>query len=137
MNRITLITLGVDDLAASKAFYEGLGWVAADSPPTVAFFPMGRLSFGLYPRADLAREMGRDPDVLGRGASSLSINFPSETAVDDAFAAAVAGGATPLREPSRVEWGGYTAYWSDPDGHVWEYAHNPFWTLDEDGWLVP
>lgn len=136
MNRITLITLGVEDLAAAKAFYEGLGWVAAESPPTVAFFRMGRLNFGLYPRVELAREMGRDPDALGCGASSLSINFPSEAAVDEAFADAVARGATPLRRPSPVEWGGYTSYWSDPDGHVWEYGHNPFWPLDENGWLA-
>ena len=137
MNRITLVTLGVADLPASKAFYERLGWVAADSPPSVAFFRMGRLNFGLYGLDDLAREMGRTADALGRGASSLSVNFDTTDAVDAAFDAARAAGATALRAPAPVEWGGHTSYWSDPDGHVWEYAHNPFWPLDADGWLDP
>ena len=137
MNRITLITLGVADLAASKAFYEALGWVASDGPPSVVFFAMGRLNFGLFGREGLAAEQGRDAAALGTGASSLSVNFADRAAVDDAFADALTAGAAPLRTPSPVEWGGYTSYWADPDGHVWEYAHNPFWALDEDGWLAP
>ena len=136
MNRITLVTLGVRDLAASRAFYEALGWQADPSPPTVVFFRMRGFAFGLYGLDDLAAEQGRGADGLGRGASSLSVNMRDRAEVDGLFAEALAAGATSLRAPSEVHWGGYTSYWADPDGHVWEYAHNPFWSLDDDGWLA-
>ena len=136
MNRITLITLGVADLARSTGFYVRLGWTPEDGPPSVAFFGMRGFYFGLYGLEALAEEQGRTADALGRGASSLSVNFPDRAAVDAAYADATEAGAQPLRPPGEVHWSGYTSYWSDPDGHVWEYAHNPFWPLDKDGWIA-
>ncbi|CUH34183.1 putative lactoylglutathione lyase [Jannaschia seosinensis] len=135
-NRINLVTLGVRDVAAARAFYECLGWKAEDSPPTVAFFDCGSFKFGLFGHDDLAAEMGRPPEDLGRGAVTLAVNWPSEAAVDTAFARALQAGATEIRAPRRMDWGGHSGYWSDPDGHVWEYAFNPFWKLDPEGRLA-
>lgn len=131
--RVTLITLGVDDLARSKAFYEALGWVAEPSPPSVVFYQMDGLALGLFGRAALAEDQGRKGAVLGTGAMTLAQNFPDEASVDAAFDKAVAAGADALKAPEKVFWGGYSGYYADPDGHVWEVAHNPFWSLSADG----
>lgn len=134
-NRLNLVTLGVTDLAASKAFYEALGLVAEDAPPSVVFFPMGGFKLGLFGLDMLAQELGRPVSELGRGAVTLSVNWPSEADVDAAFEAAIAAGARAVSRPTKMEWGGYSSYWADPDGHVWEYAFNPVWPLDSDGWI--
>lgn len=136
-NRISLVTLGVADLPASKAFYERLGMVAEDGPPSVAFFDFGGMKFGLFGVDDLASEQARPVAELGRGAATLSVNWPSEEDVDARYAAALDAGATVIKRPVRMEWGGYSSYWADPDGHVWEYAFNPFWPLDDHGRLAP
>ena len=136
MNRITLITLGVRDLKAARDFYESLGWTSNESTPGVAFFDCGGFKFGLFGLNDLAKEQGRPVESLGRGAMTLAINFASAESVDDAFAAALAAGGTSLSAPGAMHWGGYSAYWADPDGHVWEYAFNPFWPLDSEGRLT-
>jgi predicted lactoylglutathione lyase len=134
--RVTLITLGVADLAASKAFYARLGWREHGAQEGVAFYQMHGTVLGLFGRADLAADQGRPGAVLGTGAVTLAQNFRSEAEVDAAFAAAIAAGGTKLKPPEKVFWGGYSGYWSDPDGHVWEVAMNPFWPLNDDGSLT-
>ncbi len=133
--RVTLITLGVDDLARSREFYKALGWLPAEELPEVTFFRLRGFMLGLYGRDALAREQGRPGAGLGTGAISLAQNFPSEADVDAAYAEALSVGAESLNPPEKVFWGGYSGYFADPDGHVWEVAHNPFWPLDEEGYL--
>lgn len=133
--RINLITLGVADLAAARAFYGRLGWVEGDSNDNVAFYQLNGAVLGLFGRTDLAKDQGREGAVLGTGAITLAQNFATEVEVDAAFAAAIAAGATVLKAPEKVFWGGYSGYWADLDGHVWEVAMNPFWSLDAEGRL--
>jgi uncharacterized glyoxalase superfamily protein PhnB len=137
LQRVTLITLGVADLATARAFYARLGWVESrQSQASVAFFQMQGAALALFGRDDLAADQGRHGATLGTGAVTLAQNFPTEEAVDAAFAAALAAGGTALKHPEKVFWGGYSGYWSDPDGHVWELACNPFWPLAQDGSLT-
>ncbi len=134
--RVTLITLGVADLAASRAFYARLGWSEhGESQESVAFFQMQGAALALFGRDDLAADQGRAGAELGTGAVTLAQNFNSPAEVEAAFAAALAAGGSALKAPEKVFWGGYSGYWADPDGHVWEVAHNPFWPLAEDGSL--
>jgi uncharacterized glyoxalase superfamily protein PhnB len=134
--RVTLITLGVADLAAARAFYARLGWQEhGESQPGIAFFQMHGAVLGLFPRDELAKDQGRADAALGTGAITLAQNFATEVEVDAAFALALAAGGTALKAPEKVFWGGYSGYWADADGHVWEVAMNPFWPLQEDGSL--
>lgn len=135
-NRVTLITLGVSDLARSRKFYADLGWVEEEATPLVCFYDMGGAKFGLYDLAGLAEDLGRSSAELGTGAMTLAQNFATEAEVDAAYEAALAAGATPCKAPEKVFWGGYSGTLADPDGHIWEYAMNPFWKLDEEGKLV-
>ena len=132
---VTLITLGVADLAAAKAFYARLGWQEHGAQEGVAFYQMNGLALALFGLADLAADQGRAGTALGTGAVTLAQNFATEAEVDAAFNAALAAGATALKCPEKVFWGGYSGYWADPDGHVWEVAMNPFWPLAADGSL--
>lgn len=135
--RVTLLTLGVADLAASRVFYARLGWVEhGESQPGVAFFQMNGAVLALFGAEDLAKDQGRSGAVLGTGAITLAQNFDTEGEVDAAFAAALAAGGKTLKTPEKVFWGGYSGYWADPDGHVWEVALNPFWPLARDGSLT-
>lgn len=135
--RVTLITLGVDDLAAARAFYARLGWREhGESQPGIAFFQMQGQALALFGRAALAADQGREGAALGTGAMTLAQNFATESEVDAAFAEALAAGAVALKKPEKVFWGGYSGYWADPDGHVWEVAMNPFWPLAGDGSLT-
>ena len=135
--RVTLITLGVADLPASRSFYARLGWQEhGESQEGVAFYQMNGLALALFGLADLAADQGRVGVGLGTGAIRLAQNFLTEADVDAAFEAALAAGATALKRPEKVFWGGYSGYWADPDGHVWEVAMNPFWPLAEDGSLT-
>jgi len=134
--RITLVTLGVADLERAKAFYAALGWTPDDVTPGAAFYDLGGMRMGLFGLADLAKDQGRPGTALGTGAITLAQNFPSPEQVDAAFARALAAGATPLKAPESVFWGGYSGYFADPDGHVWELAHNPFWPLTDEGRLA-
>lgn len=135
--RITLVTLGVRDLSAARAFYARLGWQEhGQSQQGVAFYQMHGQALALFGLQDLAKDQGRPDATLGTGAITLAQNFPSEAEVDTAFAAAIAAGATALKPPEKVFWGGYSGYWADPDGHVWEVACNPFWPLSADGSLT-
>ena len=134
--RVTLITLGVADLDAARAFYASLGWVAHSGTDGVSFYQMHGVVLGLFGKADLAADQGRPAAVLGTGAITLAQNFSTEAEVDLAFAAALAAGGTALKSPEKVFWGGYSGYWADLDGHVWEVAMNPFWTLAKNGSLT-
>ena len=133
--RVTLITLGVADLAASKAFYARLGWQEHGAQEGVALYQINGLALALCGSADLAADQGRAGATLGVGAVTLAQNFATEAEVDAAFSAALAAGAAALKSPEKVFWGGYSGYWADPDGHVWEVAMNPFWPLEADGSL--
>lgn len=134
--RVTLITLGVADLARSRGFYDSLGWHSDEVTPGAVFYDLGGLKLGLFGLAPLAADQGRSDAPLGTGAMTLAQNFADPAAVDVAYAAALAAGATALKAPEAVFWGGYSGYFADPDGHVWEVAHNPFWSLDADGRLA-
>jgi uncharacterized glyoxalase superfamily protein PhnB len=134
---VTLITLGVANLAASRAFYARLGWVEhKESQEGVVFFQMNGAALALFGAADLAADQGRPGATLGTGAITLAQNFATEADVDAAYAAAITAGGTALKAPEKVFWGGYSGYWADPDGHVWEVAMNPFWPLAADGSLT-
>ncbi len=98
---------------------------------------MGGMMFGLFGREALAADQGRAGVRLQTGAMTVARNYPSPEEVDAAFARAEAAGAEVLKRPEPVFWGGYSGYFADPDGHVWELAHNPFWALDADGRLAP
>lgn len=134
--RITLITLGVSDLARARAFYAALGWTPAETAEGVVFYQLNGLVLGLFGLGALAEDQGRPGAVLGTGAMTLAQNFATEAEVDAAFAAAVGAGAAALKAPEKVFWGGYSGYYADPDGHVWEVAMNPFWPLAADGSLT-
>lgn len=135
--RITLITLGVADLAASKSFYEALGWTAHPrSQDGIVFFQMHGAVLGLFPISELASDQARPDAQLATGAMTLAQNFETRDEVDSAFETALAAGAMCLKRPQDVFWGGYSGYFADLDGHVWEVAMNPFWPLHSDGSLT-
>lgn len=133
--RMSLVTLGVADVAASRRFYEGLGFRAADvDNADVAFFDMNGVLLALFGRKDLAEDAGVTVESGGVGARmSLAINLDSEAAVDAAMAFAAEQGGRVTQPARKVFWGGYAGYFADPDGFLWEIAYNPFWPLDEHG----
>lgn len=132
--RISMITLGVSDLDRAVEFYEtGLGFPRLESPPSVAFFTLNGTWLGLFGREALAEDAKVSPEGGGFGAMALAHNLESREEVDRVFAEAIAAGAEPTKEPQDVFWGGYSGYFRDPDGHLWEIAHNPFmWVGPED-----
>ena len=134
--RVTLITLGVDDLDRSEKFYAGLGWKPTNREESIIFYQINGMVLGLFGRAPLATDQGRPDAILGTGAMTLAQNFSTEAEVDAAYALALSVGATALKAPKKVFWGGYSGYYADPDGHVWEVAMNPFWPLSDDGSLT-
>ena len=127
--RISMITLGVRDVAASVRFYEGgLGFPRVDSPPEVAFFTLNGTWLGLYGREALAADATVSPEGSGFEAFALAHNVCSEPEVDKVMSRALEAGAILVKKPEKVFWGGYSGYFKDPDGHLWEVAHNPhFW----------
>ncbi len=132
--RISLVTLGVADVAKARAFYELLGFVAAEfDSPSVAFFQLNGTVLSLFGRTPLAHDAGVDADGRGFRATALAINVVDKAAVDAALAHAKACGATIVKPAADVFWGGYSGYFSDLDGHLWEIAHNPFWSIDTNG----
>jgi uncharacterized protein len=131
--RVSVITLGVADLERSRAFYEALGWTTGAEPgDDVVFFQAGGMVVALWDRAKLAEDSGvADPG--GWGGVTLAHNVRSPEEVDSVLDGARAAGATIPREGGETFWGGYSGVFVDPDGHPWEVAHNPRWTVHEDG----
>ena len=131
--RVSLITLGVTDLSRAKGFYEALGWRAAgEVAEDVVFFQAGGMVVALWDRAKLAEDSAVR-DAGGWGGVTLAYNARSPEAVDAVISEARAAGAVIGREPATTFWGGYSGIFIDPDGHPWEVAHNPGWTLHADG----
>ena len=132
--RLSLVTLGVADVARARAFYEALGLAAgAMSDENVVFFDMDGVILALYGREALAADARLSAEGGGFAGVTLAWNLESAAAVDAAFAATLAAGATPVKPPEKVFWGGYSGYVRDLDGHLWEVAHNPFFPLDAQG----
>jgi uncharacterized protein len=131
--RVSVITLGVEDLARARAFYEALGWTTRAAPDDdVVFFQAGGMVLALWDRAKLAADSAVE-DGGGWGGVTLAHNVASPDEVDAVMSQAAEAGATIGRAASQTFWGGYSGVFSDPDGHPWEIAHNPRWTLNEDG----
>lgn len=132
--RISMITLGVTDLEKSVAFYrDGLDFPKMESPPGVAFFTLNGSWLGLYPRESLAEDATVSAEGSGFGGFALAHNVASESEVEQVLEQAVAAGATLVKPAQKVFWGGYSGYFMDPDSHLWEVAHNPFfWVGPED-----
>ena len=131
--RISLITLGVRDLERAKDFYGRLGWTVVEgSPDDVAFYQAGGMVLALWDRALLAEDSAV-ADAGGWGGVTLAYNVAAPHEVDAVIDEARAAGATIGRAPDETFWGGYSGVFIDPDGHPWEIAHNPGWTLHEDG----
>jgi uncharacterized protein len=131
--RISLITLGVRDLARARRFYESLGWRTGAAPGNdVVFFQAGDMVLALWDRARLAEDSCVQ-DSGGWGGVTLALNLGSPEEVDAVTEQARAAGAVIGREPAPTFWGGYSSAFLDPEGHPWEIAHNPRWTLTEDG----
>ncbi len=131
--RVNLITLGVADLSRARNFYTALGWTTgAAAEDDVVFFQAGEMVVALWDRAELAADSCTQ-DRGGWGGITLAINFNSQAEVDEAIEEARAAGAEIGREPGETFWGGYTGLFVDPDGHPWEVAHNPRWTVTESG----
>jgi catechol 2,3-dioxygenase-like lactoylglutathione lyase family enzyme len=130
--RLSLVTLGVANLDRARRFYEALGWRETPRAEGVVFFQSGGLVVGLWGREELAADSGVD-DTGGWGGITLAHNVASPAEVDAVIDEARTAGATIAREPAATFWGGYSGVFVDPDGHPWEVAHNPAWTLAEDG----
>jgi uncharacterized protein len=134
--RISLVTLGVSDIARSRAFYESLGWRGHEMEETV-FFQAGGQAVVLWGRDKLAADGGIDDDGTSTFSGiALAHNVGSREEVDGIVAAARQAGAVVTKAPSETFYGGYAGYFRDPDGHVWEVAHNPGFTLADDGALT-
>ena len=131
--RISMITLGVQDLKKSIAFYEKLGLPRMDSPPEVAFFTLNGTWLGLYGREALAKDANVPANGSGFDGITLSHNLKTEAEVDAVMAEAKEAGANIVKPAQKADWGGYHGYFKDPDGHLWEIAYNPyFWVGPED-----
>jgi catechol 2,3-dioxygenase-like lactoylglutathione lyase family enzyme len=134
--RLSLITLGVTDLARARAFYEQLGWQGQETEETV-FFQAGGIALVLWGRDKLAADSGvTDAGPSTFGGMVLAHNVRSEDEVDEVIAAAERAGASVTRPAGRTFYGGYAACFTDPDGHVWEIAFNPGFHLNQDGSLT-
>lgn len=136
--RLSLVTLGVADVARARAFYEELGLeVGPMSNEAVVFFDMGGVILALYGRAALAADAGIDAGIAAGGSGfsgfTLAWNLPDRAGVDAGLAAAVAAGGRLVHPAREVFWGGYSGCFADPDGHLWEVAHNPFFPIDTAG----
>ncbi len=130
--RVSLVTLGVADVARARSFYEALGWCGESPDDDVVFFQAGGMVVGLWGRAKLAEDSVVH-DSGGWGGVTLAHNVASPAQVDEVLAVARAAGATIGRAGAPTDWDGYSGVFIDPDGHPWEVAHNPAWVLDDDG----
>ena len=130
--RLSLVTLGVRDLDRAREFYERLGWQRGDDNDDVVFFQTGGLVVGLWDREALAEDSAVE-DSGGWGGVTLALNVRSPDEVDSVLEQAREAGAVIGRPGAETFWGGYSGVFVDPDGHPWEVAHNPFWTVTDDG----
>ncbi len=130
--RLSLVTLGVDDIDRARSLYEGLGWSGESPDGEVVFFQAGAIVLALWDRALLARDSTVD-DVGGWGGVTLAHNVASPDEVDAVLDRALAAGARIGRAGAPTSWGRYSAVFVDPDGHPWEVAHNPGWVVAPDG----
>ena len=130
--RISLITLGVADLRRAMDFYAAMGWQGSSPDGDVAFFQAGGMVLALWDRAKLAADSGVT-DAGGWGGITLAYNTRSPAEVDAVIAEVEPAGGTVVRAGAETFWGGYSGAFRDPDGHPWEVAHNPLWTITEDG----
>ena len=131
---ISMITLGVPDVAKATAFYERLGFAKSSaSQEAVTFFKAGSVVLGLFGRDPLQEDAAAGNLWTGNGGIAVAMNYASEAEVDAMMAKAEAEGARILKPAQKVFWGGYSGYFADPDGHAWEVAFNPFWSVDEKG----
>jgi catechol 2,3-dioxygenase-like lactoylglutathione lyase family enzyme len=132
--RITLITLGVRDLEKSTAFFERLGWRRSVSQVEgISFFQCGCIAVSLFPRSELAEDAGVSPDGDGFGGFAIAYNTRSKEDVDAVLADAQSAGAVIVKPAEEASWGGYSGYFRDLDGHLWEVAWNPGFPLDDRG----
>jgi uncharacterized protein len=135
--KLTLITLGVADIARAKAFYTGLGWKASPkSMDDLILFDLGGILLSLYPREELAADVGIPAEGSGFSGMTLSYNTRSKEEVNEVLAEAAKLGGKIVKPAQEVFWGGYSGYFRDLDGHLIEVAHNPFWPMDEKGTVV-
>ncbi len=131
--RVSVITLGVADLDRSRRFYEALGWKRGNRDESVVFFQIPGAVLALWSRASLAEDAHLQDTGAAFGGITLAYNARNREEVDAALAEAKAAGATILKSAAETFWGGYSGYFADPDGHLWEVAWNPHWSLDEEG----
>jgi catechol 2,3-dioxygenase-like lactoylglutathione lyase family enzyme len=131
--RVSLITLGVRDLQRARTFYEALGWQRGNASDEVVFFQLGGMVLALWSRDELAADSGVEEDHGGWGGVTLAYNARSPADVDLVLAEARSAGAQIARAGAETFWGGYSGIFRDPDGHPWEVAHNPAWTIAADG----
>jgi predicted lactoylglutathione lyase len=132
--RISVVTLGVKDLTASRQFYvDGLGWAPVYEDSDILFFQTGGIVFALFLHDKLAADFRADPASLGRAAMALAYNVRQKPEVDQLMDQAAAAGAKILKPAQETSWGGYSGYFADPDDFAWEIAWNPFWPVSPDG----
>jgi catechol 2,3-dioxygenase-like lactoylglutathione lyase family enzyme len=132
--RISIITLGVADLNSSREFYERLGWrCSMAASEGIVFFQAGGMALALYPREELAKDANISPDGDGFHRMTLAYNARDRGEVDSVLEEAKASGAKILKPALEAFWGGYSGYFSDPDGFLWEVAWNPFFVIEDDG----
>ncbi len=132
--RLSLITLGVADLARARRFYEdGLGWTKNNPEEEVAFYQLNGLVLAVWARADLVEDAGITDSGATFSGIALAFNTRSHDEVDVILAEAQSAGGSVLKPAEETPWGGYSGYFADPDGHTWEVAWNPGWSIDEAG----
>jgi len=135
--RLSLITLGVSDLARARRFYEeGLGWTRNNAEDDIAFYQLNGLILALWTRPDLAADSRTSDTGATFSGMTIAFNTRSHDEVDELLALAEASGGTILKPAQEVFWGGYSGYFADPDGHPWEVAWNPGWAIDDSGHIT-
>jgi len=135
--RFSLVTLGVTDLPRARAFYEqGLGWARGNTEDEVAFYQLPGVVLALWSRTELASDAAVTDEGRGFAGICLAYNTRSHDEVDEVLARAAAAGARITKPATETPWGGYSGYFADLDGHLWEVAWNPGWSIDEAGHLT-